>query len=384
MDQINQLFDKYQRGQLDDTGVALLHQLLPEKYFQAETSLTSAQLEYTEDLLIERYTAGRLEQAYLSLFENRLKSNPNLLHKASFCIRLYLAQQNRNNINALSQAETESPETQQEQELKDLLREIIETENSLAEMKPRTDPAAGFIEKIREWIKPENWFPDFGLPRGRLVFALASFAILLSTGIYFLFDKPSGMDQPMLSNADTIVHGKQTPKQTLQPESDTLRRTDKPDIAHQLAQVYLPESNFDYSLPRGETPESLIVFAEAAEYYNQKKYDSCRTRLLHILKSRGIKSQDSISEIRYYIGNCYLIQGMKNNSINLVNKSLEYFSGIGPTNIYFNRAMWFRAIALAKTGNFAESIRCCDLLISRDYLMFGKVKTLRDNLIKLR
>jgi hypothetical protein len=382
MNPVHDLFEKYSQGNLDDAGIELLHRHLLEAYFDSPGDLDREELEYSEDLAIESHIRNQLDSSHAPRFRAKLSEDPALEKKHSLHKTLMGSARNSREKRVHRLASSGSSDEQEEEQLREILQEVIrkaeaekEVALGMAWVQNFRFRLTGFMEGAGLWI---------GLHRAQVKLVLVIASVALVIGFSWMLFWPGG-ENLMVETA---------PKQPLQPNqsevSEPVHETGatviiKEEAAEKIKKMIIsmfePEKSFTNSPLRGEeTTPAGDAFILAADQYNLQQYDTCIRILKELTDKKAFRDRDSISQIYYYLGNCYLIKGMKQNNAKLINLSLQSFDSIDRQSYYFKPAWWCRVFAFAKIGSPETSAKYLDSLVIGKYGRYGKVKALRDSI----
>ena len=381
MKTFRKLFETHNKGMLDETGINELHRSLLHCYFHSKADLNEDELEYAEDLVFQLYAEKKLDEPYNQMFKTFMERDAVLGKKYYFQRDLLEAHNARRGEQLKNMLHPDVDEEAEEAKLREVLQEVfqkVHAEKETTMVKGVTD---NFITLVKQFFQEFASAIQFNKPRLQWATAIASMVIIVGFG-WFLF-KPGNpemlvgdsLKQPVKNDQHFVLE--QPP---VQKDEKAINEEIHSRVNDLLAAVFTFATKFDYSMTRGETTVATDSFILAADKYNQKKYDSCRLILKGLLQRNSFSNADTISEINYYLGNCYIITGMNKNNNDLIKLALQSFQRIGPQSHLFRQAQWYSVFALAKLGQTKDGLRLCDTLIKARFLDHGKVKLMRDSL----
>jgi hypothetical protein len=386
MESFRELFELYKKGLLAENRITELNRCLIEIWFHSPQELTRDESDYTEDLVFEQFSENRLDAGYAEIFREKVKNDKSLSTKYSLSKQLTEAAKLIRHQGTRQLTENNPADEKEEAELKVILEEVIGKVHAEKEVNPIRDIVENFINLIKRIRQEFRQQVQFNQPRVRLVMVLGSLAII--AGFAWLFLKPG--DTIMVAD-NKLKHRGITNQQVVTEKPDvhedasSLKELVQKKLNALVTSAFEHATRFDYALPRGgETTSAEDSFILAADKYNNKKFDTCIVILNDLLKSRSFTDPDTMSEINFYLGNCYLVKGINQNRETLLKKSLQSFQRIIPQNKYYNQAKWYSIFAYAKMGQAQESLRLCDTLMKIRYLLnYREVKRMRDSIQKI-
>jgi hypothetical protein len=385
MNPLHELFEKYSTGILDETSIDTLHRQLLEAYFDSPDELNREELEYAEDLAFDLYTQSQLNANHATKFSARISGSPSLRKKYALHKNLMESTRNSREKRARRLTAAGALEDQEEEHLKDILQEVIRK----VEEEREKSSANAWVEKLRLWLadflEEANLWIGFHRGNVRLVLAFASIALL--AGVAWMIFRPGdkvtmvATEPGKPAKSDQMVAVETPP---VKEPNVTIKAAAAEKVKHLIISMFEFEKSFDYSLLRGEeTTPAGDAFIKAADHYNLKQYDSCIRILKELTDKKLFTDRDTISEIYFYLGNCYLIKGMTQNNPRLIHLSLQSFESVGRQSYYFKPSWWYRVFANAKIGNMEASANYLDSLVLGKSGRYGKVKAMRDSIRKI-
>jgi hypothetical protein len=379
MESYRELFDKYKEGLLPDDKIRELNRELIGSYFRSPGDLDQEEQDYTEDLIFELFAKNRLEPGYVQIFRDKLRNNKLLSQR-------YLISKDLSDTARLKKSggvvpSADPSDEREEAQLKEILREVIGKVQAEKERSAVKDTIESFIKWVESGIQELVQTVQAGQPRVRWALIVGSIAII--AGLAWFFLKPGSEDlmtnnplkQRARTNQPMVIE--KTPGQG---KGNTVKDQVRKKINNLLASAAGYAPRFDYVLVRGETTPALDSFMLAADKYNQKDFNRCIAVLNGLLKRKSFTDPDTISEIHFYLGNCFLAEGIKNNNERTLKSGLRSFALIPHESQYYYPSLWYSVFAYAGLGQAAESMRLCDILIKVRYRHPADVKRLRDSL----
>ena len=412
----NALFEKYRKGNLSESGIDELNHILVESYFLSPSELNLDELEYAEDLVIELYGRGKLEEKFAIQFKGALNTNKLLLGKFQLLRNLSEANEHARMSQMsrlLASGNTES-EQEEEAQLAKILQEVIakvHTEEETARVKSKIQIV---ISKIKNFIIDS--IPSVIPEQPRLRTALAFASVIIIAGVVWVSIRP-GDNQMISSNSGNDSIQKYPSAQT---DSNQLKETEvKPEIIkpvyaytdsarnkrlpkNQLAQqqkvvntldsaaieldmallAYADEipSGIEYIELRSESTSANDLFINAAEKYNNQDYDGCALILKSLLKSNEFKSIDTLSEINYYLGIISMKKGFNTTNRKSLKQAVRYYTKVDKSSPYFNDSQWYSALSEIKLGNKTKGIQILNSLPENNYQRAVDVKLVKEKL----
>lgn len=155
-----------------------------------------------------------------------------------------------------------------------------------------------------------------------------------------------------------------------------------------LASLYEPP-DFNYNLARGEIPDAVEQFVSAADRFNgmkdgqrvERDFDASIAILTGLIERKAFRDQDTIDQLRFYLGSSYLATGMKEGNKEMIERSLDEFSQIQEASSYADDRAWYSALACLKLGRLEESLNYCNILIQNNSREFIDAHSLRDSIV---
>lgn len=418
MNNYRELFEKYSSGKLEDSKVEELHHHLVELYFLSPEVFNRPEFEYTEDLVIEMYSTGELEEKYAQRFRKAIENNKILSRKYHLLKDLGEAREKVKNTQII-QLNAENPELDQkeEEQLSKILQEVIEkvhAEQDASLVKNKFVILLKSTKAIFKQLIPSVIF-DYPHLKTALVFA----SIILIAGIIWISIKPesekmvtekissdSGNNKGIVADTgkgNVIKTPQEIPPVIQKPEyarADSIKNLHTPKLqyAHKVKEIDTLEnqtSELDQALlayaddiPAGmeymemRSLSSWIdeLYIQAAKSYENKQYDSCISIFGKLLRGNYIKSPDTLNTIRFYMGISYIAKGFQKPDRQILKLARKSFGNVDKNSLFFNDSRWYSALVMIRLGNKAQGIRILDSLVQTNYLRSGEVKLLRDKL----
>ena len=410
------LFEKYKEGNLSESRIEELNHTLVESYFLCATKLSKEELEYAEDMVIELYGNGKLEEKFAAQFTELLKTNRILSRKFHLLRNLNKANESvrMNQMSGLLALENAQSEQEEEAQLAKILHEVIEKIHSEKEATLVNSKFQIFLSQIIDFFKSlfSNLLPV--QPQFRMAFAFATFVII--AGIVWVSVKPE--DKKLIStNAgrDTIQKN-----QLIHEDSNQLKEIEvkpeinKPQYAYadsvsnqklikdQVAQIQktvrVPDSvsreldmallayaseipaGMDYIELRSESSSANDLFIDAAEKYNNKDYNGCALILKDLLKSNQFKSVDTLSVINHYLGIISMNEGFNTTNRKSLKQAIQFYSKVDKSSTYFSDSQWYCALSEIKLGNKTKGIQILNSLPENNNQRAAELKLLKEKL----
>jgi hypothetical protein len=395
MESFRELFNLYKEGLLAEERTDELNRSLIGIWFRSPEDLNRDESDYTEDLIFELFAENKLEEGYMQIFREKIKNDDSLLKKYSLSKDLLEAAKTIRSREMQQQTQTDPDDEKEEAQLKGVLEEVIEKVDTEKEASPVKDAVERFIGTVRNYFQEFISSVQFNKQSVRLVMVVGSIAII--AGFAWLLLKPgetvmvadNKIKQPGKTNQP--VAGETSPKQGLVKDMKEIVTQKLNDL---VVSTIEHATRFDYASTRGESTPAADSFMLAADKYNEyndpsgkyriKEIDNCIIILNDLLTRNSFTDPDTISEISFFLGNCYLIKGIKSNSYKYLKLSLQSFSRIDKQNQYYLSSKWYSVFAYAKMGQTAESLRLCDTLMKVPYLPnYQDVKRMRDSIQKI-
>ena len=412
----NALFEKYRKGNLSESGTDELNQILVESYFLSPSDLNRDELEYAEDLVIELYGRGKLEEKFAIQFKDAL--NTNKLLSGKFHLLRNLSEANEyarmSQMSRLLASENNESEQEEEAQLAKILQEVIakvHTEEETARVKSKIQIA---ISKIKNFIIDS--IPSVIPDQPRLRTALAFASIIIIAGVVWVSIRPgdnqlisrnSGNDsirkyplvqtdsnqlietevkheinKPAYAYTDS-ARNKRLPKNLLaqQQKMDVTRDSVAMELDMALL-AYADEipSGIEYIELRSESSSANDLFIIAAEKYNNKDYDGCALILNGLLKSNEFKSIDTLSEINYYLGIISMKNGFAPTNRKSLKQAIRFYAKVDKSSPYFNDSQWYSALSEIKLGNKTKGIQILNSLPENNSQRADDVKLVKGKL----
>ncbi len=412
MNRHRELFERFRQGTLDENGIEELNQILLNCYFYSILEINPAELEYTEDLLIEFSIAGKLDENLKVKFNEALSANKSLLRKYNLLGDLHKSAETAKtrNANLLTEVESAESEKEEEEALSKILQEVIEkvhAEETSREAKTATDNP---LSRMDEYLRSFTPAIIAGQPRYRLALVFAS--ILIIAGIVWVSIRPE-QKEPMAvhSTRDSILNDSTQKNDTV---IFNQKQDEKPEIAlvdslpekhypvNQLAQQTRPDSKQDsilkaldsellayagdipteieYMQLRSESSAATDLYIKAADKFGNHDYDSCAIIFTGLLRSNAFTSGDTLNEINYYLGIIYMTKGFNKPRQNMLKAALNHFGKVGTGSPYYNDSKWYSALSEIRLGNRSKGKMILDSLIQNNYLRSGEVMKLNGKL----
>jgi hypothetical protein len=420
MNQHKALFEKFKEGKLKEAGIEELHHSLLETYFFSVKELTSDEVEYTEDLIIELVATGKLTEKYVTPFQDAVAGDTMLNRKFHLLRDLIETRENIKNkqVSLLSNSENSVLDEKEEEDLAKILKESIEkvhAEHEAGQVKARTE---NLVLRLNNYFR--ELIPTIPIHQPQLRAALVFASVVLVAVVVWLSIRPE--HKPLISGnskQDTTINKRYIKSDssklktikapnTVPPEirnpqyasvdsskNSNLKKDQLPNSRHKiqnfkttipsntqdlLAYVDLPEDFEVYQTRSGSSTDIDDAYIDAAQKYNDGLYEGCISGLNRLLDGKYFSNADTLNEIFYYLGNSYMAKALKKSDSKMFKLSLESYSKIDPSSSYYNDACWFSAWALLKTGKKRECISILDSLLKKGFQKSGKVKRLRDSL----
>jgi hypothetical protein len=329
---------------------------------------------------MDMYAHNQLEQRHAREFRSKIDNQPALHRKYLLHLNLSASTRHSREQRVHRLAAAGSVDEQEEEQLREILREVIrktEAEKEASAPDALVDKVrmklTGFLEQVDQWI---------GLHRGqiRLATALATVAIIF--GFAWLVFSPGEQDHvankpaPPAKN-DRMVAEAKTPGQE---EPGVMGDKAKERIIKFIVSQFEFEKIFSTYVMRGEEPTATgVAYTKASDYYNIRQYDSCAVILKDLLKRKAITDRDSISEMYFYLGNCYLIKGVRQNNPKMTGLALQAFDSVGRQSYFYKPSRFYSVFARAKLGDPETSLKILDTLAMQTYGRQGKVRMMRDS-----
>lgn len=384
MNTIGELFEQHQRGALDEAGAATLHRLLISAYFHTGETLKGDELEYTEDLVFELYAENSLEEPFTSQFSDLLQTDAGLAKRYRFQKDLASALHAGNASRLMPVADAQAEDEREEAQLKNVLQEVFKKVHAEKESSPVKEALYGLYNSMKDvWMEFFGSI-QFNQPRVRLVMVMASFA-LVALFAWLLLRQGSG-DYMADKKEKPTINTEQPPVTEPGPKAETdelLKEAAKKRINQLVAALFKHASPFDVYTTRGETTAAADSFLLASGKYNlnrPREFDNCIIILNDLLKRKSFTDPDTLAEINFYLGNCYLRRGISTQNDALITKSLRAFSQIGSQSDHYLSSKWYSVFANAQLGRTGESLRLCDTLLKTQFPAQNDVRRMRDSL----
>jgi hypothetical protein len=409
------LFEKYSNGLLDEPGIELLNLNLIEVYFESIEQFNQEELEYTEDLIFELYSGNKLDEKYIQLLKIKIANDRPLQKRYLLFSNLMVSNDIKSRKKSTLHIASQLPENEkkEEEELEKVLQEVIE------KVHKENQPIVAESDKVNILLKLKTFFDDlisqmtFHQPQLRPILAVASLALIIFvvwTSVRpgmremtadHLTPGASNNKQIARQNSEVESQKKITDKDNLTNDNSSAKsisenakiiikshkRTASPKLTKQdnfeglLAANYAPPTSFDYTILRsGESSNANDLFILAADKYNERDYDSCIIILQNVLSRNYFRSSDTLGEIHFFLGNCFLQKGMSKNNSKQIELSVRSFELVDRQNQHYAPSKWYEALAQIKLGNVAEGLRLLDLLTQINYIGSGNVIMIRDSL----
>ena len=414
------LFEKHNKGELEGKRVEELHQYLVEIYFLSPRELNPAELEYTEDLVIELYLSEALEEKYARQFEEAISKNAVL--KRKFHLLRNLGEANlgvkNNRISLLQDSEKTESDKKEEEQLSQILQEVIERVHSEKEAGQVKFKLENLLLRVKTIF--EGLIPTTPIHQPQLRIALVFASILIIAGIVWVTIKPesekliteqtkvdSAKNDPLINTDSSKRKGIETPqripseiqkpayaltdthKNKQIPKEQYAQQHKEPDTLYrlykELDQALLAcaediPASIEYVELRSLTSAANDLFINAAHKYENKEYDSCIIIMKGLLSAKCFRSPDSINEINFYLGVSYFAKGFYKPSQKTLKLALQSFGRIAQNSPFFNDSKWYSALAIIRMGDTTKGLRILDSLLQKNYVRSGEVKTLRDRM----
>lgn len=391
MESFKELFEEYRAGRIDENEIGELHGLILKVYFESKENLNAEEQEYAEDLVFELYSTHKLEEQYHLKFKDVLLNDDKLRRK-------YLTLKNLESVEnpVISMAKerifAETEDEQEEKQLREILEGVIQKVHSEKEASGSKEESAGFIDIIKNFFRGLIPNVDFNLPQVKLV-TIGLSVVLIAFFLWFVIDRKEQLPKMAEEQlTDSITRKKEKPDEA--PKTDDIRqdlRTDMADNSQpfrksdnqrmgELLAANYTTPKFDITRLRKETTDAADSFMTAADFFNTRNYETCSKILKDLLDRRSFKNPDTLSEIYFFLGNCYLIKGMKKSNIGLLDRSLQTFAQVNRQSKYHLPSRWYSVFAYAKSGNRNEACRIMDSLVQIRFPMKGNLKQLRDSI----
>lgn len=415
------LFDAFKRGLLEDDGIEELNHLLIDTFFHSTSELNSEELEYTEDLVIEQYSNNLLEMKYLEQFEQKISKDIHFREKFSLLNNLNIAIDNSKNEKLDLLLNSEIPEgiEKEEKQLENILKEVIKKVHSEEESKSLITRIRIIFEDFNTYLGTKLSSRSLNQPQIKLAFA--AFSVLAIIGIvrFSVNISEERMQDELITGSNKIStpppsnyansstnervntelsESFKLPKESSksneneEKEEDILSDlTNEPrtnqvlevvNIYRLITTIFKPVASFDYLLSRGELNHAQNSYVIAAEMYNIQNYDSCISILSKLLNYNSFEMRDTINEMNFYLGICYLSKGIKKENNDIVKLSILAFERVDNQSLFFLQSKWYSSLGYALINNFEKSKSIIDSLLIIGDLRQSSVKELRDSLEK--
>ena len=401
MKPLRTLFEEYKLGLLNDSGIETLHQALIDLYFNNPDELNQEELDYSEDVILESYVKHQLEAKYFSIIQSKLADDK--IFKRKFILYSKLEE----GLNPTPKAYTFDQKTEipvgdpdEEPLLEKVLQGIIEKVHAEEDTVPEKAKSDNVLNSIIYFFSELKQSVNLYHLRLQPVMVFAS--ILFLAVIVWINFQPKKTEM----TAENKVMDSSKSESLKKTESEELRinnekkglqdEVDKhPNTAIKkktikmksalplesealLAYAELPD-NFEVYLTRsGSSSEIKDLYLTAAERYDVKDYDSCISILTNLYQLNFSNDKDTLNEMNYFLGNCYLANSFIKSDSKMCLLALESYGRVEANSNYYDHSRWYSALALIKIGKKADGLQILDSLYQKDYLRAGKVKKLRD------
>lgn len=385
MNPLHTQFERYSKGLLDDAGTEELNRRIVEAYFHAPESLDHEEAEYAEDLVIGQYLAEMPDENLRRIFRARMDADPGLAERVRIHENLSLSAEHMRELRTQRAKAAESNNEQEEEQLREILHEVVRK----VEAEKESAVAASVAGRLRAaWQALSGWLnPDASpaMTRVRLAIVISSFALIIVTG-WWLFrpgePMPMATQSPPPAGTGQNAGGDQTGQSQA---TATLDENTRDRLIRLIVNAAEFEKIFDYTLMRGGTiTPAEQAYIKAANHYNIREYDSCALILKDLLKKKVFTDRDTLSDLWFYLGNCYLIRGMRQNNLKWISLSLQSFDSVHRSSYFYKPSRYYSVFAAAKLGDPVLSLQILDTLAMQTYGRQGKVKMLRDSAGKIR
>lgn len=353
------LFEQYSNGMLPDEQVEELNQQLIHLYFESPGDLNEEEMIYTEDLVFDLYASNNLDETYSIKLKEKFDSDKSLFRKHNLLQNINEASQTEKEKRFQQTFDTES-EKQEEEELKEVLGEVIEKVHAEKEKSTADSGFENIFAKLQALFK--ELIPPINFAQPRLQLAMVAVSVVLLFVVVWWSVNPTKKD--LL--ADNIRQEK---------ISGFIASNFEPS----------PDVNFNDIVSRNLTdtitqPTEFDTLKIAVERYNNQDYSGCKYLLEYLTERNSFQHPQTISMINFYLGNCYLVNGLNHENEEQLNLSINSFQLISEGTRYYLPSLWYLSFAQAKVGNEKEALRLLNYLLQENSYKPGEVQTFRDSL----
>ncbi|MFH1118908.1 MAG: hypothetical protein V1775_03740 [Bacteroidota bacterium] len=399
------LFEEYKLGLLNDSGIETLHQALVGLYFNNPDELNQEEFDYVEDLILESYLKHQLEAKYIDIIQSKLADDQ--IFKRKFNLYGKLEEGFKPTTKAFTlNPKTDIPvgEPDKEPALEKVLQGIIEKVHAEEDSVPEKEKSENVLNRIIYFFTELK--QSINIHQLRLQPVLVFASVLFLAGIIWIYFQPEKTEM----TAENIVMDSSKSISLKNPESEKLRinnekkefqdKVNKSPVTDRkqkkvikksvlpvesealLAYAELPD-NFEVYLTRsGSSSEIKDMYLTAAERYDLKDFDSCISILTNLYQLNFFKDKDTLNEMNFYLGNCYLANSFRKSDSEMYLLALESYARIEANSNYYDHGRWYSALALIKLGKKTDGLRILESLFQKDYLRAGKVEELKGYLIE--
>jgi hypothetical protein len=414
-----ELYGSYKKGTLDDAGIAELNRLLIEVYFSEKDRLDQEEQEYTGDLIFELYAKQELKEEYARKFEKLIDRDKALNKRFNILKSLVNPDKAGRASRRRLAVESEKADEQEEEELRSVLQEVLEKAHAEEEATTSQEWMDNLVASLKSFfqklllpfviLQPQDdrqLAPVYVVKRRvKMALVLVSLSGIFAYATWYTF-----MKIPEVTTADNVKTGiKNSPQfqaidtSKIQKENDKIEVMEQESLLHDqmaqnsrqpvrkatgesenlLASIYAPPE-FEYNLSRGEISEATKLFILAADKYNgeyvTKDYDSCISILCNLLDQNAFKDKDTINEMHYFLGHCYLAKGIKQSSDSLLREALQSFGSIERQDKYYKDATRYSKFIYAALGQPEGYLEIREIPTRLDYMTMGELQAMEDTI----
>ncbi len=376
-------FDKYCQNLLDIDETEELNRQLVAAWFDPAIQLEPDVFEYATDLVLEHYIRNQLDPHKAGIVASQLNIDREFYHQWRLLSLMEEKNDSARDIHQSGNGIIDASETAAEEQLRETIHKIMH------DMKDGKQPAGGLLRHhppsltaVTQPIRKNRIF----LFRKNLWLIAASFTILIASVWYLaLYDR----NQPV-SLGESRPKAGETTKQTVKTETPVDKATailpegmGPKAMAALLLRFFKPDPGFPVNLMRGgEMTATGELFVLAAEQYDMMHYDSAAFLLKKLLTEHSVGDKDTLQEIYYYSGLCYLISGMMSGNERMLRAARQSLAKVEPENIRYNASVWYGALASLRSGDLKKGELMLKELRRRGYHRDGEVGSLLDSLEK--
>lgn len=383
MKSLSEQYNRYCRNLLDINETAEFNRQLVKVWFDPAIQLEQDVFEYATDLVLEHYIRNQLDPQKAGVVASLLNIDREFYQQWRLLSLMEEKAYSARDIHDSGRETTEASEIAAEKQLRETIQKIMpgmEDEKLLAgnvrEDHPSSSTAASLpIRKSKVFLFRKN-----------LWLIAASLTILTASVWYLAFHEKSqpenvGEMQPKAGEATTQSVKQETP--VAEAVTTTPKGMDPKALASLLLRYFKPEAGFPITLMRGsELTATGDLFILAAEQYDMMRYDSSALLLKKLLTEHSVTDKDTLQEIYYYSGQCYLISGMMNGDERTLRAARQSFAKVDPENTRYNASVWYGALANLRSGNLKRGELMLEELRRKGYHRDGEVHSLLDSLKK--